>query len=289
MAELEAAITTHPDIVFINFQDDCFLACPESYLAEFCDAYRERIRRPFIVRCIPSFINESRLRRLEQAGLAWISMGLQSGSDRVLTDIYNRRSLSRDFSEAATVIRKAGVAAYYDVILDNPFETDADRLDTIRVLAAIPRPYFLQLFSLVFFPGTGLYRRLAGESSAPPDDYLVKNYHDYRKTDLNRLIRISGYMPLPVISGLAALYGRDGAGLKFRCLIRFTGLVSALLFEPVAYFRLVRTSCRGDTVQAVRLLPAFSRIGLSRYIKQFQGKTVKRIERMIRDHSSGER
>ncbi len=288
MAELAAAMETYPDIVYVNFQDDCFLACSDDYLAEFCDAYQNRIRRPFIVRCIPSFINQGRLRRLKEAGLSWISMGLQSGSDRVLNDIYNRQSFSGDFLKAAAVIRKAEVAAYYDVILDNPLESNADRLDTIAVLAAIPRPYFLQLFSLVLFPGTGLYRRIVDEKNDPPREYLVKNYHDYRKTDLNRLTRISAYIPRLMTRRLAALYGRRGSSLKFRFYLFFNELVSALVLEPTTYFRLLRISCQGNTARAVRMLPAYFRVGLSRYVKQFQGRVVKRVERMIRDHSSGE-
>ncbi|MEW6077729.1 MAG: radical SAM protein [Thermodesulfobacteriota bacterium] len=286
IAELESALAVRPDIAYINFQDDCFLACSDEYLEQFCGTYRNRVRRPFIVRCIPSFVTESRLRRLKHAGLSWISMGLQSGSDRVLTDIYQRRSLVEDFLRAATLIHKADVAAYYDVILDNPLETDDDRLETIRALTAISRPYFVQLFSLALYPGTGLYRKMAEENSAGREDYLVKNYHDYAKTDLNRLIRMSGYLPPGLIRHLTDLYKKNRFSPRFRFLLGSAGMASALLLEPVASFRLIRKSCGGDAARAARLLPAYLRVGLSRYVKQFRGKAVKRIECMIRDHSS---
>ena len=288
IAELETVVGRNPDIEYINFQDDCFLACPDDYLTAFCRAYQVRIGRPFIVRCIPAFVSEDRLRRLKQAGLSWISMGLQSGSDYILTDIYHRRSLVKDFLKAAEIVRKMDLAVYYDVILDNPFETDAERLDTITVLAAVPRPFFLQLFSLVPFPGTSLYERMTEECGTSPTEYLEHNYHDYRKTDLNRLIRIAGYLPPPVVGYLASRYLRGGATAAFRLRLRLAGLISALWIEPLTGFRLLRKSRQGDTIQALRLLPAFFRIGVSRYIKQFEGPTVKRIEHLIRDHSSGQ-
>jgi radical SAM superfamily enzyme YgiQ (UPF0313 family) len=286
--ELETAVRQNPDIVYINFQDDCFLACPDDYLAAFCRAYQARIRRPFIVRCIPSFVSEDRLKQLKAAGLSWISMGLQSGSDHVLTDIYHRRSLAKDFLKAATLIRKVNVAAYYDVILDNPFETDVDRLDTVAVLAAVPRPFFLQLFSLVLFPGTSLYSRMLNERGQCPTEYLVKNYHDYQKTDLNRLIRISGYLPVTMVRYLTAAYARYGSTPAFRLRLRLAGLISAFWLEPLTYFRVVKKSRQENIVRTLQVLPAFLRIGISRYIKQFEGPTVRRIERLIRDHSTGE-
>ncbi len=289
IAELEAAIEGYPDIAYINFQDDCFLACSDAYLTAFCIAYQERIHRPFIVRCIPSFITEQRLRQLKAAGLSWISMGLQSGSDHVLMDIYNRRSLSKDFLKAAKIISKVNVAAYYDVILDNPLETDGERLETVDILTAVPRPYFLQMFSLVLYPGTSLYRRLVSQHGRHNDDYLIRNYHDYRKTDLNRLIRISGYLPLPMIRRLRALYAKNGSTPRFRLLLRLAELISAVWFEPLTYLRVVFRGAQGNMSRFLRLMPAFFRIGVSRYIKQFDGKAVKRIERMIRDNSSQNR
>ena len=284
VTELETAIRKYPDIEYINFQDDCFLACSDAYLTEFCEAYRKRIGRPFIVRCIPSFISTDRMEGLRQAGLSWISMGLQSGSDRVLSDVYNRRSSSRDFLAAAEIIHRTGVAAYYDVILDNPLETDADQLETIRVLSAVPRPYFLQPFSLVLFPGTSLCRRLRGEQAEYSGDYLIKNYHSYGNTDWNRLIRMSAYVPRFMISRLSVDRMKGGSSAAFRFWFYTTGWLSTFVMEPIAYFRVFRAGCRGEVSRMVKLLPAFFRIGLGRYIKQFRGKAIDRIERMIRDH-----
>ena len=45
----------------------------------------------------------------------------------------------------------------YDIILDAPFETAEDKRQTLALVARMPKPFRLQLFSLTFFPGTALH------------------------------------------------------------------------------------------------------------------------------------
>jgi len=281
ISELSRQVQAHPEIQYINFQDDCFLACSDEYLAEFCASYGRKVQRPFIVRCIPSFINQDRLRQLKAAGLAWISMGLQSGSDRVLRDIYQRRSTSRQFLAAARLIHHLQIAAYYDVIVDNPLETEADRRQTIRLLTVVPRPYFLQLFSLTLYPGTALRERILRQYPERTAEYLHKNYHRYQPTFANRILRMSAYMPPAFTRKLAAASVRPDA--SFRFVLTAAALGSALIMEPLAYLRVLRRGQQGSLRRTVRQLPAFFRIGVSRYMKQFPGWFATLAERIVRD------
>ena len=59
-------------------------------------------------------------------------------------------------AEAARRIGAHRLAGYYDVILDNPWETEQDTLQTARLLSRLPRPFGLAMSSLLFFPGTEL-------------------------------------------------------------------------------------------------------------------------------------
>ncbi|MFO8047801.1 MAG: radical SAM protein [Desulfosudaceae bacterium] len=281
IAELSRAIRDNPGIYYINFQDDCFLACSDEYLRDFCRAYQKEVGRPFIVRCIPSFINETRLKQLQAAGLAWISLGLQSGNDSILKGVYNRRSTGRQFLEAAQLVNKLGIAAYYDIIVDNPLESDADRQKTVALLTAVPRPFFLQLFSLTLYPGTALRERIIPDYPELAEDYLRKNYHRYQPTFLNRIIRLSGYMPPGLVRKLAAEAGQPSS--RFRIRLTLAGLVSALVMEPVAYFRVIRRSQHGSIWAALKQLPVFFRVGISRYVKQFSGPLSFLAERAVRD------
>ena len=152
--ELRMAITQYPFIEYINFQDDCFLLRSDEEIERFCHLYKQEIKRPFIARSIPTFITERKIALMKSAGLAWISLGLQSGSDHVCHEIYKRRSGKQDFLKAARAIKNQDLAAFYDVILDNPFETDEDRIDTVLTLMETPKPFYTQYFSLSLYPGT---------------------------------------------------------------------------------------------------------------------------------------
>jgi anaerobic magnesium-protoporphyrin IX monomethyl ester cyclase len=131
LGELEKAVRDNPYLQYINFQDDCFLASSRQYLHEFCELYQQKIKKPFIIRSIPIFVDNEKIRILKEAGIGWISLGLQSGSDRICKDVYKRRSLQADFLNAARIIKEYNIAAFYDVILDNPYETEEDQLQTI--------------------------------------------------------------------------------------------------------------------------------------------------------------
>ena len=88
-----------------------------------------------------------------------IMMGLQSGSDRVNKEVYNRPITSETFLNAARLVKSLGVDAYYDIILDNPYETEEDVLKTLDVILRAPKPFQLQLFSLCLYQGTQLHER----------------------------------------------------------------------------------------------------------------------------------
>ena len=83
MEELEK----HPDLEMVNFQDDTFMSHDEDFLREFCEESHRRVGKPFIGRAIPTYVTRDKLRSLKEAGMAWITMGLQSGSDHVCKEI----------------------------------------------------------------------------------------------------------------------------------------------------------------------------------------------------------
>ncbi|MDY6903060.1 MAG: radical SAM protein [Thermodesulfobacteriota bacterium] len=267
--QIANAVRQFPDIQYVNFHDDCFLATSDAFLADFCQRYKEQVGIPFIVRGIPKFFTERKMRYLKDAGVAWISIGLQSASSRVLSDVYNRKSTVAEFVKAATLIQQFKVAVYYDVILDNPLEREDEKLALIPVLASAPRPYFLQLFSLVLYPGTALYDRIIPRFPERAGQYLAKDYHTYNSTVINRMIRISGYLPAPVMQYLVDEYRKNSGAASFRFSLFFATLVSAIVLEPLTAFRLIRLSRNGKTAEALRILPAYFSVGFSRYRKQF--------------------
>jgi len=193
IAELVAEKTAHPDLITVNIQDDCFLANSPEWLADFAKQYKEQVDIPFILRTTPVHIKRESLTILKQAGLIWIMLGLQSGSDRVNKEVYHRPVTRAQFLKATRIIHEEGICAIYDVIMDNPYETESDNLETLETVLSIPRPFQFQIFSLRLFKGTELQERVAREGLESTDPRV--NYYAFVPTQLNRLIKMAAVYP----------------------------------------------------------------------------------------------
>lgn len=270
LSELERAVRDNRQLEYINFQDDCFIACGQEYMEEFCAGYKQRVGLPFIIRSIPTFVKKDRMELLKDAGLGWISLGLQSGSDRVSRDLYQRKSLKGDFIKAAQIIKELKIAAFYDVILDNPFETDEERLETVETLIQTPKPFYPQVFSLSLYHGTELYEKARLECPDQIEDSKSKNYLRYQKTPVNNLMRMAVFVNPAWMHRLITMYLHNPHGHLTHMAMSFTAILCAVILEPITYFRLIKLSQGGSLVKTLAVLPSYFRKGLERYLDQFR-------------------
>ena len=146
----------------IAFLDDLFPA-DSQWVEEFCARYKAEVGLPFWCYFHPHTVKEETVRTLKDAGLAYADMGVQSGSERVRNGVFLRPDSNRTIVRAVEVLSGAGILPRLDFILDNPFETEADKRETLRLLLELKRPFELNLFSLINFPGTALTRRALSE------------------------------------------------------------------------------------------------------------------------------
>lgn len=156
--EIETNKERYPFITMISFIDDAFTAQRIEWLETFCKLYKERINLPFGCFASPETLNEEKLKLLIEVGLEHIGIGVQSGSDRI-QKLYKRYIGSDKVLKVGGIIQKyidKIAPPCYDIIVDNPYETDDDKLATLDLLLKLPSPYRLSLFSLVFYPGTDL-------------------------------------------------------------------------------------------------------------------------------------
>jgi radical SAM superfamily enzyme YgiQ (UPF0313 family) len=171
MDELAEVKARFPRVAAIQLFDDTFFARPRAWLAEFAQTYRARVGLPLYCQASPTTMTRDKLEMLLEAGLVYVEMGVQTGSQRIRA-LYNRRESDRQLIEAATLVNgyvrrghrgKRLLPPDYHVIIDNPWEKPADALDTVRLLFKFPKPFGLCIASLNFFPQTELYRRAVAE------------------------------------------------------------------------------------------------------------------------------
>jgi anaerobic magnesium-protoporphyrin IX monomethyl ester cyclase len=196
-----------PYVGYIWISDDAFFARSQKSLEHFCKEYSEKIRLPFSCLGSPLTITEKKMELLVDSGLIYIQVGLESGS-RAIQELFNRKNMSNEIMmRAITVINRYKDKMFppsYDFLLDVPYETDGDKIESLRFISQIPKPYHLQPFSLVLYPGTKLYQMAKSDGFIKDDRLQIysKSYTMREPGYLNLLMTLArgGRFPGPLLS-----------------------------------------------------------------------------------------
>ena len=200
-------------IGYIWLSDDAFFARKEESIKEFCNEYKKRVGLPFHCLGSPLTVTEEKLEYLVDAGLDSIQMGIETGS-RHIQEVFNRKHMNNErVMQAIQAIMKYKdkiTTIGYDFIMDVPYETDADRIETLRFISNIPKPYMIGIFSLVLYPGTSLYDRVKADNPSIDEekDIYRKMYGKVEENYTNLLLMLckNGKLPHIVLKMLINKY-----------------------------------------------------------------------------------
>jgi anaerobic magnesium-protoporphyrin IX monomethyl ester cyclase len=157
----------------------------------------------------PGTITDEKYSAMVDAGLMCIQMGLEHGSPRIQR-MFKRSTMGNDkiirTAEVLTRYTDQTAPPQYDVIYDLAYETMEDKLYTLRVISDLPKPYRLQVFSVIFYPGTSLHTiaerdGLINDEKAEIYDRMFFERHDSYTNTLLFLAR-SGKFPHSVLKAL---------------------------------------------------------------------------------------
>ena len=169
---------------YFDIRDDTFSLRPLEEIKKFCKFYKENVRMRFKCLADPHTVSDEKIKLLVDAGCTDIIVGIQ-GSERTNLDIYHRNQTDNDVLKASEILNKykEKLAVMYDVITCNPYEKQEDIISLIRLLQKIPKPYYLSINNLVFFPGSQLYRRAVNDGmiKTEKDAAYKLNYWDRAK------------------------------------------------------------------------------------------------------------
>jgi len=181
-----------PHINKIKFDDDAFFLHSLNDMKDFAKQYKEKIKMPLIITgATPSTLKRDKLDVLVDAGLTEMRMGIQTAGERTKV-LYKRPHTNEEVENAVIMVndhKDKIKKVFYDIILDSPWDTEQDNMETLMFLSKLPTPYVLNLFSLVFYPGTDLYRKAKKEGIVKNDinDIYHRYYHGCKPTYLNSL------------------------------------------------------------------------------------------------------
>lgn len=206
ISELKTVKSQHETIKYFLIDDDAFFSMNLKYIKEFSEQYKNEIGIPLYISGItPTTISAEKLKYLVYAGLDSIRIGFQTGSERILR-MYKRNYTSDQMLKAMDIATSFNLTVQLDIITDNPWETEEDTLKTITLLDKAKKRFFLNIFNLVFFPGTELYEKakIDGLIHDETTEIYQMRYHTYRKNPLNITlellsIRANYYLRLPFV------------------------------------------------------------------------------------------
>jgi len=153
-------------ISYVYMVDDNFTARSREKLRAFCELYKKKIGIPFFVQVNPLTINEEKMEILFNNGCAHITMGVETASERI-ADMYYRGNAHGTVEKAIALVEKYRHLQIppptYQFIIDNPWETLDEMLNTLRLACSFPRPWSNPIYSLMLFPGVPLYYKALEE------------------------------------------------------------------------------------------------------------------------------
>jgi len=158
----------------VGFGDDDFFMRPKNQLEDFAEKYKKRIGLPFSIAFSANTYRREKLEILLDAGLTLVQMGIQSASQRVLDEVFNRRVKVSKTKEVIYNLRPYlktyNLQIRVDFITDNPYESPDDIIETYLYFLELPRGCKINLFLLSFLPGTPIYERALKDGFIEPDE-----------------------------------------------------------------------------------------------------------------------
>lgn len=153
---LELAQAKNKSLRFIVFHDALF-PYDSKWIREFSYLYKKEINLPFYVRSHFMKVKKENLDLLVDAGLCYIGFNIESGSERIRSKIFHRCGTNYDFLDTVKLFSQyKNLRMYSNIIVDNPFETLEDKMESLDFLLSVPYKFSLQLLPLIYFPKTDM-------------------------------------------------------------------------------------------------------------------------------------
>lgn len=152
MREIDYLLANYRGIRMFIFDDDLF-TFDRDYVLAFCREYGRRVDVPFVCNAHVKVFDRELAEALLEAGCRIVKFGLESGSERVRTEVMHRYMTNDEIERAFAVGNAAGLHTSAFVMIGLPGETHDERMETVDLLART-RPGRFRWSVFFPFPGT---------------------------------------------------------------------------------------------------------------------------------------
>lgn len=221
------------NIKLVKFVDDVFSSSRE-WLEEFMPLYKSEINLPFFCSVHPNAVSGEIAGLLKSGGCWLVTIGVQSGSERIRTEIFNRYGGNEQILKSILHIKKAGIKISVDNIFGAPSETEDD-LKLGLELYNKAKPDRILTFWLVYYPATKIINSAIKNgviSQKEIDDInhgIIGFTHNVGSVDRKK---INMYLKYQLLFQLRGLFHNDnvyGLFSKLAGYLPFKGFITMLI------------------------------------------------------------
>jgi radical SAM superfamily enzyme YgiQ (UPF0313 family) len=136
----------------IMFIDDDFCLRSVAWLEEFAKTYKQKIALPFGCQATPGRVTREKVRLIREAGGTFINIGVQTGSDKLNSEVFNRNLGRKHVLRAAGILAEEvpDIGRGFDFLIRNPYESLSDKVETASLLMELPLPFVVRTYALTF-------------------------------------------------------------------------------------------------------------------------------------------
>lgn len=119
------------------------------------------------------------VKALSDVGMYWVSLGLESGSDRMLQFMHKGTTVAMNL-EAAEILHQNQVNVFCNLIVGSPTETESEMRQTLEMAKKI-RPAWWSANPFASFPGSDFYQYCVDHDLLTNEMYSMTVYPFQRK------------------------------------------------------------------------------------------------------------
>ncbi len=154
--EIKYLEKNYKNIKMYIFDDDLFIF-NKKFVMEFCRQYKKISSMPFVVNGHVGLFDEERARALADANCYMVKFGVESGSEKIRTQIMHRKMSNRMIADAIAMVHQYFMQSSCFIMFGLPHETIDDVMDTVKLMSqTLPSRFRWTYFYP--FPGTEAHR-----------------------------------------------------------------------------------------------------------------------------------
>jgi radical SAM superfamily enzyme YgiQ (UPF0313 family) len=157
----------------IHFRDDLF-GSDTGWLGEFIPEYKRRVKLPFTCLSHPRAMTRRNVELLKEGDCRLAIIGIQSGSERLRRDVFNRRETNEDIRRFAGICRENKLSVSFNHIFDAPTDSEEEIFESARLYNDV-RPQVIDSYVLVYFPKAEIIKQALAANILTQEDARAIN------------------------------------------------------------------------------------------------------------------